>query len=104
MLAEASRVLESVACDLCGAMQEVAVYSKVEADGAYRIVRCSGCGLVYVNPRSFAEEHDGYFRGPYLATIEENGKKLAVRSQCLGTCGKVFQAVGVAIPPTIREL
>lgn len=37
-------------------------------------------------------------------SIEENGKKLAIRSQCLGTCGKVFQAVGVAIPPTIREL
>jgi transposase len=37
-------------------------------------------------------------------TIEEEGKKLALRSQCLGTCGKVFQAVGVAIPPTIREV
>jgi hypothetical protein len=36
--------------------------------------------------------------------IEENGKRLAVRSQCLGTCGKVFQSVGVAIPPTIREI
>ena len=36
-------------------------------------------------------------------TIDDNGKKLAIRSQCLGTCGKVFQAVGVAIPPTIRE-
>ena len=36
--------------------------------------------------------------------IEDGGKRLAVRSQCLGTCGKVFQAVGVAIPPTIREL
>jgi len=36
--------------------------------------------------------------------LEEGGKTLAVRSQCLGTCGKVFQAVGVAIPPTIREL
>ena len=36
--------------------------------------------------------------------IEENGKRLAVRSQCLGTCGKTFQAVGVALPPTIREL
>ncbi|MDI6794922.1 MAG: hypothetical protein QME81_18985, partial [bacterium] len=36
--------------------------------------------------------------------IEENGKRLAIRSQCLGTCGKVFQAVGVAIPPTIREI
>lgn len=37
-------------------------------------------------------------------TIEENGKKLAIRSQCMGTCGKIFQAVGVAVPPTIREL
>ena len=36
--------------------------------------------------------------------IEDNGKTLSVRSECLGTCGKVFQAVGVAIPPTIREL
>jgi transposase len=37
-------------------------------------------------------------------TIEEDGKRLAVRSQCQGTGGKVFQAVGVAIPPAIREL
>lgn len=36
--------------------------------------------------------------------IEDNGKRLAIRSKCLGTCGKVFQAVGVAIPPTIREV
>ena len=37
-------------------------------------------------------------------TIEENDKSISVRSQCVGTCGKVFQAVGVAVPPTIREL
>lgn len=36
--------------------------------------------------------------------IEEDGKRLAVRSQCKGTCGKVFQSIGVAIPPTIREI
>ncbi len=36
--------------------------------------------------------------------LEENGRSLAVRSECLGTCGKVFQSVGAAIPPTIREL
>lgn len=36
--------------------------------------------------------------------IEENGKSLAIRSETMGTCGKVFQSVGVAIPPTIREL
>ncbi len=37
-------------------------------------------------------------------TIEDNGKKLSIRSQCLGNCGNIFQAVGVAVPPTIREI
>ena len=37
-------------------------------------------------------------------TIEDKGKTLAIRSECLGTCGKIFQAVGVAIPSTIREV
>lgn len=37
-------------------------------------------------------------------TIEESGKRFAIRSQCQGVCGKVFQAVGMALPPTIREL
>jgi transposase len=36
--------------------------------------------------------------------IEDKDKRLAVRSECIGTCGKVFQAVGVAVPPTIREV
>jgi len=36
--------------------------------------------------------------------IEENGKCLAVRSECLGTCGRVFRAVGVAVPSTIKEI
>jgi transposase len=37
-------------------------------------------------------------------SLDDNGKRLAIRSQCLGTCGKIFQAVGVAIPQTIREI
>jgi transposase len=36
--------------------------------------------------------------------MEDNNKKLAVRTECKRTCGKVFQAVGVAIPNTIREI
>lgn len=36
--------------------------------------------------------------------IEEGGKRLAERSKCKGVCGKVFQSVGVAIPPTICEI
>jgi len=37
-------------------------------------------------------------------TLEEDGKRLAIRTQCQGVCGKLFQAVGVAVPPTIREI
>jgi len=36
--------------------------------------------------------------------IEDNGRSLALRTECAGTCGKVFQAVGVAIPPTVRQI
>lgn len=36
--------------------------------------------------------------------MKENGKSLSVRTECVGTCGKIFQSVGVAIPPTIREI
>jgi len=37
-------------------------------------------------------------------TIEENGNRLSIRTQCKGVCGKVFQALGVALPPTIKEI
>lgn len=36
--------------------------------------------------------------------VEDNGRSLVVRTACAGSCGKVFQAVGVALPPTIREI
>jgi transposase len=36
-------------------------------------------------------------------TIEEDGKRFTIRSECKGCCGHVFKAVKVALPPTIRE-
>jgi transposase len=36
--------------------------------------------------------------------IEEEGKRFAIRSECKGACGKIFQSVQVALPPTIKEL
>lgn len=39
-----------------------------------------------------------------LVTIEEGSKRFAIRSRCQGNCGKIFQAVKVALPPTIREI
>lgn len=35
-------------------------------------------------------------------TIKDKGKEITVRSRVEGCCGKVFQAVGVALPPSIR--
>jgi transposase len=36
--------------------------------------------------------------------IEQDGKHFVLRTQCKGVCGKVFQAVGVALPPTLRQV
>jgi len=36
--------------------------------------------------------------------IEESGRKLAIRTASVGTCGKVFQAVHVAMPQSIRNV
>jgi len=35
--------------------------------------------------------------------IDKDGKEFVLRSQAKGCCGKVFQAVGVALPPTVRR-
>lgn len=35
--------------------------------------------------------------------IQEGGTRFVIRSQCKGHCGKIFHAVKVALPPTIRE-
>lgn len=36
--------------------------------------------------------------------LEEDGKRFLIRTGTSGCCGKVFQAVGVALPPTIRQV
>lgn len=37
-------------------------------------------------------------------TIEDQGKRITVRSRAEGCCGKIFQAVGVALPVTIKSV
>ena len=36
-----------------------------------------------------------------LVEVEQDGKRFRLRSELRGVCGRVFQAVGVAIPPTV---
>ena len=35
-----------------------------------------------------------------MVEVEQDGKRFLLRAEAQGTCGKVFQAVGVALPPS----
>jgi transposase len=37
-------------------------------------------------------------------TVEQQGKRFLLRTATTGVCGKVFQATGVALPPTVRQI
>src|SRR5450755_621817 len=37
-------------------------------------------------------------------TVEQEGKQFLLRSEAQRTCGKTFQAAGVALPPTVRQI
>jgi len=39
-----------------------------------------------------------------FAELEQDGKRFLLRSEAQGTCGKVFAAVGVALPPTVQQI
>jgi hypothetical protein len=38
-----------------------------------------------------------------MVEVEQDGKRFLLRSEVQGSCGKVFQAVGVAIPSTVQQ-
>ncbi|MCP4385154.1 MAG: transposase, partial [Hyphomicrobiales bacterium] len=38
------------------------------------------------------------------AELEKDGKRLIIRTPATGTAGKLFQAVGVALPANIQEI
>ena len=39
-----------------------------------------------------------------VADVEQDGKRFLLRSEVQGTCGQVFQAMGVAVPPTVQQV
>ena len=53
-----------------------------------------------VDTRPVYHQRDENITGHIFCSFLE----LALRTESVGVCGKVFQAVGVAIPPTIREV
>jgi len=38
------------------------------------------------------------------AAVEQDGKRFLLRSEAEGTCGRVFGAAGVALPPTVQQI
>jgi Transposase DDE domain len=38
-----------------------------------------------------------------VVEVEQEGKRFLLRSEVQGTCGAVFRAAGVAVPPTVRQ-
>jgi hypothetical protein len=38
-----------------------------------------------------------------VVELEQDGKRFLLRSEVQGTCGTVFRAAGVAVPPTVRQ-
>jgi len=38
------------------------------------------------------------------AEVEQDGKRFLLRSEAQGTCGRVFAAAGVALPPTVQQI
>jgi hypothetical protein len=39
-----------------------------------------------------------------VVEVEQDEKRFLLRSEVQGTCGKAFQAVGVALPPTVQQV
>ena len=69
MSLSSGRVMEKVNCDLCGANDTELVLEERDRlhhlDGAFRLVRCRQCGLVYLNPRPTIEEMARYYPSDY---------------------------------------
>jgi transposase len=39
-----------------------------------------------------------------IVEVEQDGKRFLLRSEVQGTCGTVFKAAGVAVPPTVQQV
>ena len=38
-----------------------------------------------------------------IVEVEQDGKRFLLRSEVQGTCGTVFRAAGVGVPPTVQQ-
>ena len=100
-----------IPCDLCGSRRFKTLYStkdrRFPIQGAFQLVRCSDCGLIYLNPQPeplelkshYPEErYDAYQRGGGAANIvdsERLDRWRKVRSKIVRRAQRFF--------PSLRE-
>jgi SAM-dependent methyltransferase len=60
-------IFESVTCDVCLCPRSRTVYSFVVRDQTTNIVRCTACGLCYLNPRPTAESVKSFYGESYYS-------------------------------------
>lgn len=62
--------LENVECAICGLLDTTTIYDSHDRnwrlEGRFKVVKCSGCGLVYVNPRPVIEDIWMYYPETFM--------------------------------------
>ncbi len=90
--------LEHVACDLCGAdapMPLAQVRDRVFGlPGVFQLVRCTSCGLVYLNPRPLAAD---------LAAYYPSEEYYAYRTPAVAPVGGEHALTGAAAAPHLPD-
>ncbi|MDQ8728349.1 class I SAM-dependent methyltransferase [Bradyrhizobium sp. LHD-71] len=82
--------LETIACNLCGSRSTKLVFTTKDYrflvdDRDFSVVRCTGCGLVYVNPRPDERDIHRYYNNEFYNADESPAKALAsVKDRILG--------------------
>lgn len=79
------RPLEHVACPLCGSQDHRLVFTRRDhthlvSDIKFHIVRCGGCGLVFVNPRPSVDAIHAYYPNDFYQ-VELNADELLAQKQ-----------------------
>ena len=68
-----------VACNLCGGTEQRTILRTRDrlypGEGAWSIVRCRNCGLVFVNSRPTPEEIEKFYPSGYGSRFQTLGKK-----------------------------
>jgi len=73
--------MRSVACDLCGSSDATPVFTGRDArapqgPGAFRVVECRKCGLLYLSPRPEGPELAAYYPDDYYDYLESGADRV----------------------------